>query len=189
LTNGSLVKPPLDLDAIFPELALIRDPSLRAGTEAVWQDLWQRSPFEAIEDLPSSPEIPYPHVPHNRAVIALALAVAETFERFHGVVVDRDILVSPGLLQDVSKLVEYRPGVDGACLTELGAGYPHAFLAAHAALVHGLPDAVCQIIVTHTPHSSTFPSSIEGKILYYVDQLDVIAIHKDRWRKELFITK
>ena len=45
------------------------------------------------------------------------------------------------------------------------------------------------IVLTHSPQAPKFPSTLEGKILYYVDQLDVLAIYKDRWRKELFITK
>jgi hypothetical protein len=170
-------------------LALISDEPLRAGVEAVWQELWQASPFEKIEDVPSSTEIPYPHVPHNRAVVALALAAADVFERFHRVVVNRDLLIAAALLQDVSKLVEYQPEPGGAGLTAIGRGYPHAFWAAHVALQHGLPDAVCQVILAHTPNSPKFPESLEGKILYYVDQLDVLAIYGDRWRKEIFITK
>jgi hypothetical protein len=42
---------------------------------------------------------------------------------------------------------------------------------------------------SHTPQAPKFPDTLEGKILYYLDHLDVIAIFKDRWRKELFITK
>jgi hypothetical protein len=174
---------------VFPELASIGEPSIRSGVEAVWQELWQQSEFESIEDLPTSVEIPYPHIKHNRAIVAMALAVADVFQQVHGLRVDRDVLVAAGLLQDVSKLVEYRPSAGGPELTQLGRGYPHAFWAAHVALKHGLPDAVCQVIVTHSPTASTFPSSLEGKILYYVDQLDVIAIFGDRWRKELFVTK
>jgi hypothetical protein len=122
-------------------------------------------------------------------VLALALSVADVFERFHGVKVDRDVLIAAGLLQDVSKLVEYRPAADGGGLTPVGDQYPHAFWAAHSALVHGLPDSVCHIVLTHTPNSAQFPKSLEGKILYYVDQIDILAIYGDRWRKELFITK
>ncbi len=183
-------KPPLDLASIFPELDSIQDESIRAGVEAVWQELWQQSEFQSIDDVPTSVEIAYPHVKHNRSVLALALAVADLFERIHGGHVDRDDLVAAGLLQDVSKLVEYGLSAGGkASYTKLGAGYPHAFWAAHVALEHGLPDAICQVIVSHSPNSAAFPTSLEGKILYYVDQLDVIAIFGDRWRKELFITK
>jgi hypothetical protein len=183
------VKPPLDFPRLFPEAALIRDDALRAGVEAVWQELWQESELESIDHLVTTPEIPYPHVPHNRAVIQMALAVADTFEEFHGVKVDRDVLVAAGLLQDASKLVEYRREGDGFEYSELGRNYPHAFWAAHVALRHGLPDSVCHIIIHHTPQAAAFPLSLEGKILYYVDQIDVLAIHGDRWRKDLVITK
>ena len=182
-------KQPLDLVAVFPELESIGDPSIRSRVEAVWQELWQQSEFESINDVPTSVEISYPHVKHNRAILAMALAVADVFERVHDVRVDRDVLLAAGLLQDVSKIVEYRPTPTGAALTALGERYPHAFWATHVALVHGLPEAICEVVVSHSPTSPTFPKSLEGKILYYVDQLDVIAIYGDRWRKELFVTK
>lgn len=184
-----MTKARLELDGIFPELSLINDRALRSAVVAVWQELWQESTFTHIDDVPTSTEIPYPHVRHNRAVVALALATAEVFERLHGVHVDRDVLIAAALLQDVSKLVEYERKLDGMGFSRLGTDYPHAFWGAHVALKHGVPASVCQIILTHTPNSTTFPTSLEGKILYYVDQLDVIAIYRDRWRKELFITK
>jgi hypothetical protein len=183
------LKTPLDFPSLFPEVELIRDAALRSGVEAVWQELWQASELESIQDLVASPEFPYPHIPHNRAVVQMALAVASTFERFHSVTVDRDLLVAAALLQDASKLVEFNREGDTVTYSELGRQYPHAFWAAHIALKHGLPDAVCHIIIHHTPQAAKFPTSLEGKILYYVDQIDVLAIHRDRWRKELVITK
>ena len=183
-------KKPLVLIDVFPELALIGDPELRGQVEAVWQEIWLASPWESIDEVPSSPEFAYPHIPHNRSVLAMALAVADAFATFHNVKVDRDVLVAAGMLQDVSKLVEYRRADDGTVIySDLGKCYPHAFWAAHVALKHGLPDTVCSIILDHTPQSARFPSTLEGKILYYADQLDVLAIYKDRWRKELYITK
>jgi hypothetical protein len=183
------MKAALDFPELFPEVLLIQDGGLRAKVEAVWQELWQMSDFSSIDQLATSPEISYLHIPHNRAVVEMALAVAGTFERFHGVKVDRDVLVAAALLQDSSKLVEYTQ-VDGKlALSALGREYPHAFWAAHTALKHGVPDAICHIILTHTPQAASFPTSLEGKILYYVDQIDVLAIHGDRWRKQLIITK
>jgi hypothetical protein len=183
------VKPALDFPELFPEVLLIGSEDLRAKVEAVWQELWQMSDFGSIDQLATSPEIHYLHVPHNRAVVEMALAVAATFERFHGVRVDRDVLVAAALLQDSSKLVEYTLTGGKVALSALGHEYPHAFLAAHSALKHGVPDAICHIILTHTPQAASFPTSLEGKILYYVDQIDVLAIHGDRWRKQLIITK
>jgi putative nucleotidyltransferase with HDIG domain len=183
------VKQPVVVEALFPELAGISDPQLRDGVVAIWTELWDASHFESIDDVPTSPEIPAPHVRHCHAVLALALAAADVFERIHGVTVNRDVLIAAGLLQDVSKLVEYEPAGASTGYTEAGRRYPHGFLGAHAALSHGLPPEVCEIILTHSPTASRFPASLEGKILYYADQLDVIAIFGDRWFKMLLVTK
>ncbi len=184
-------KKPLDVRRVLPEVDSIADGTLREKVVAVWQELWENSEWDDIERLPTSSEIPYPHIPHNRSVVAMALAVADAFERFHGIKVDRDVLIAAGLLQDASKLVETRPKSDGSGIesTEIGKAYPHAFYAAHVAIKHGLPETICHIIVTHSPTAPKFPSSLEGKILYYVDQIDVLGIYKDRWRKDLYITK
>jgi hypothetical protein len=117
----------------------------------------------------------------------MALAIADAFERFHGVLVDRDLLIAAGLLQDVSKLVEMKPGDEGEALnTEIGSLFPHAFWGSHVAIQHGLPLSICEIILDHTPQAARFPRTLEGKILYYADQLDILAVFGDRWRKELF---
>ena len=183
-------KPPIDVLAIFPEIEQIEDAALRRAIVEVWEELWAASPWRDVHELPTSPEIPYPTIPHNQCVMALALAVADGFERFHGIRVNRDHLIAAAVLQDAGKLVEYRPGPDGGAeFSDLGKAYPHAFWAAHLALQKGVPDEVVHVVLTHSPQAPKFPNSLEGKILYYVDQLDVLAIHKDRWRKELFITK
>lgn len=186
-----VAKKPLDVRAIFPEVDSIADPSLREKVIAVWQELWEMSSYDDITKVPTSTDIPYPHIPHNRCVVAMAVAIADAYERFHGVKTNRDVLIAAGLLQDASKLVEMQPKTDGsgAERSPKGKAYPHAFYAAHVAIKHGVPEEICHIILNHTPQSPSFPDSLEGKILFYVDQLDVLAIHKDRWRKELFITK
>jgi hypothetical protein len=181
---------PLDVLGIFPEIEQIKDKTLRDAVVEIWQELWSQSNWADFDTMPTSPEIPYPARPHSQCVVTMSLAVADAFERFHGIKVNRDYLIAAAVLQDASKVVEYRPGADGkAEFSELGKAYPHAFWCAHLALQKGVPDAVVHILLTHTPQAPKFPNSLEGKILYYVDQLDVLAIFKDRWRKELFITK
>ena len=182
-------KPLLDFEALFPEASALQSAALRRGVEAVWQRLWQASDFTDITAVPTALEIPYPHVVHNRAVVAMALAVADAFQRYHGTHVDRDLLVTAALLQDAAKLVEYRPGPSGAVVSDLGRDLPHGFMAAHLAMEEGIPNSVCEIIMSHSPTATRFPRTLEGKILYYVDQLDVIAVYGDRWRKEIHITK
>lgn len=183
-------KKPLDLKKVLPEISQIDDDVLRSQVENVWQALWQESEWETLESVPTSREIPYSNLPHTRAVVQMALAVAAAFEANHGVSVNKDVLVAAALLQDVSKLVELRPGPGGTVeKTERGKLFQHPFLGAHSALEAGVPAEVVHIILTHSPTASSFPDSLEGKILYYVDQLDVLAIHKDRWKKSIVISK
>jgi hypothetical protein len=182
-------RPELDLAEVLPEIELIQDKSLRDGVAAVWRGIWAESLFEDLGDLPIGPDIPQKHLPHNRAVVAMALSVADAIEEFHGISVDRDVLVAAGLLQDVSKLVEMAPCGDGVEQTEIGRGFQHAFWAAHKSLEHGLPIAVCEIVMNHTPQSPRFPATLEGKILFYVDQLDLIAVSGEKWSKRLYLTR
>jgi hypothetical protein len=182
-------RPPLDLQAVLPEIELIQDPELREQVAAVWQDVWAESQFEDVMDCPIGPDVAYAHLPHNRAVVVMALSIADTLETSHGLTIDRDVLVAAGLLQDVSKLVEMTPSEDGVDQTELGRGFQHAFWATHKAFEYGLPMPVCEIVMNHTPQSPRFPRSLEGKILWYVDQLDLIAVSGEKWAKRLYLTR
>jgi hypothetical protein len=179
-----------DVLEYLPEIAEISDPALRHAVIDIWHELWEETSWARVLDLAISPSIPRPHLPHNRAIIKIALSVADTFAEIHGVEVDRDQLIAAAALQDASKLVEYVPAGDGTVeFSQLGQQFPHAFWVAHVALNHGLSGDLCEILLNHTPQSPTFPKTLIGKILYYVDQLDVIAVHGDRWRKDLYITK
>jgi len=183
-------KKPLDVRDLFPQVDEIADARLRDAVVAIWEELWDMAPWDDFDAMPTSPEIPYPARPHSQCVVTMALSVAEAFERHHGVKVDRDHLIAAAILQDASKVVEYQPDAEGkAELSRIGRNYPHAFWVGHLALRHGLPDELVHSLLTHSPQAPKFPNTLEGKILYYVDQLDVIAIYKDRWRKDLYITK
>jgi hypothetical protein len=129
-------------------------------------------------DLPTSGEIPYPNLPHTQCVVAMALAVADAFAKYHGIEVDRDHLIAAAVLQDAR-----------AKRTEIGKNYGHGFWCAHLAVQKGVPHEISHVMLTHSSSAAKFPDTLEGKILYYVDQLDVIGIHKDRWTKHLMIAK
>lgn len=183
-------RPPLDLDAAFPEVAQITDAALAGQVRAVWQALWARSAFNDIHAVPTSGEIAYPMVPHTRAVIALALGMAETLARFHGTAIDRDVVLAACLLQDASKVVEYAPREGGGVeKTPLGRAMPHAFEAARVAADHGVPLAVLHIIATHSPSAAKLPESLEGRIVYLADEIDVTAIHGDQFVKESILRR
>lgn len=149
------------------------------------------SQWERIEDPPTSAEIPYPNLPHTQCTVELSLAIADIFKKHHDVDVNRDHLIVSAVLQDASKLVEYAPGEGEGPVrrTDIGAWTPHAFWCAHLCAVHGMPKEIINTVLTHSPQAAQFPKTLEGKILYYADQLDVIAIYKDRWKKHIVITK
>jgi hypothetical protein len=182
-------RPELDLRELLPEIDLIENAELRAKVAAVWHDVWDQSSFDDVGEVPIGLKIPYPHLPHNRAVVAMAVAMADAIERFHGIAVNRDVMLAAALIQDVSKLVELTPATGGVELTDIGQSFQHAFWAAHKALEHGVPLEVCEIVLNHTPDAPKLPRTLEGKILWYADQLDVIAVYGDRWVKHLFLTR
>jgi HD superfamily phosphohydrolase YqeK len=179
-----MMKPSLDIEQLIPEVKLISNPETRVKVGMIWERLWQESSFTDIHRVPVTPRTSYPHIPHNRAVVQMAIRVADVLEACHGVKVDRDDLVTAALLQDASKLVEYRETEDGGYgFTEIGEMFQHAFYAAHLALEYGLPNSVVQAISTHTPDSAQYPPSLIAKILFYVDQIDTAALGVDRWKK------
>ena len=176
------------IEEALPELEQIEDADLRAQVRAVWVKFAAQSGFDELTALPVSPKVAYSHITHNRSVAAMALAVSEILHRFHGTTIDRDRLLASALLQDASKLVEYEPnGEGGSRLSPLGQHFPHGFLAAHAALEEGLPPEIAEDILTHTYEGSSFPKTLEAKILFFVDQVDVAALGGDRWVKKGFI--
>lgn len=184
-------RPAIDFSVYYPQIEEISDAGLRAKTQAVLQDIWHGSSWQSLEDVPTSKEIPYPNLPHTQCVVELSLAIADIFRKYHGLDTDRDHLIAAAVLQDASKLVEYAPGEgeETAQRTDIGRWTPHAFWCAHLCAKHEMPMPVTNTILTHSPQAAQFPKTIEGKILYYADQLDVIAIYKDRWTKQLFVTK
>lgn len=184
------MKKPIDVRAIFPQVEQIEDVPLRTAVVEIWEALWEQSAWNDVADLPTSGEIPYPNLPHVQCVVDMALAVADAIDRHHRIRVNRDLLIAASILQDASKAVEYAPDENGkAVKTAIGKNYPHGFWCAHLAAEKGLPPEIAHIMLTHSSSAATFPDTLEGKILYYVDQLDVIAIHKDRWKKHLFVSK
>lgn len=184
------MKKPIDVASMFPQFEQVRDPELKKKTVEIWNELWAMSEFDDIETVPTSGDIPTPNLPHSRSVLTMCLAVADSFERYHGVKVDRDVLIVAAILQDASKVVEYRPRAGGGVdRTTIGKTYGHAFWVTMLAAQKGLPEAISHILITHSPQAARFPQSLEGKIIYYVDQLDVIAIHGDHWIKESIIRR
>ena len=174
----------IDVLRYIPEIAYISDERIKRGTIDVWNRLWEMSKFNSPEEVPVLPGAKYPHMVHNRSVVNLAIAAADVVRRFHGVEVDRDLLIAAAALQDASKVVEYEPDPGaGTRKSKLGEMFQHGFYAAHVALNAGLPDEIAELILEHTFDNPVYPRTLVGKLIFYADQMDMAAIGLDRWRK------
>ena len=102
---------------------------------------------------------------HVRRVLYLALEIAETEEG-----VDRDVLIAASLLHDVGRPEQFAD--PSLCHARVGGEKARRFL-----LSHGFPEAfaarVGDCVRTHRYRSGDPPVSIEAKILFDADKLDV----------------
>jgi hypothetical protein len=179
-------KQPLDLQALFPELAAIGDARLRAAVHTIWQEFWQQSEFAELEAVPVSQKIDYPQIRHCQGIVKAALAVADVWESVHKVRFDRDVLIAGALLMDVSKLVETRPGRTSKYeSTDIGRALPHAFYAAHRALDLGVPLPIVHIITAHSPNGGKAPATPECRLLDWIDQADISAFGHHIWTRKV----
>lgn len=181
------MRSPLNITRIFPEIDLITDQDIRIKTIAVWDRLWEEGNFDDILAVPVLPQTDYPHVIHNRALVQMALRIADVLEEIHGVKINRDHLIAAVLLQDACKLVEFTPQADGYVRSAIGEQFQHGFYGAHIALEVGLPHEIVQAILAHTFDHASYPSTLIGKILFYIDQIDMAALQADRWKKSSFL--
>lgn len=181
-----MAKPPLDVRSLFPEIELLSDPALAVAVVEIWQELWQRSDYQNIEDVPVSTSIDYPQVRHAQAVVRGALALADAWEPLHGIRLDRDVLIAGALLIDVSKLVEStREGTGAPRHTDLGRLLPHATYAAHLALNRGVRLEVVHCILSHSPNGGKAPRTPEAQLLDWLDQADISAFGFDIWKRKV----
>ena len=178
-TTTSVADVLTSVERALPELTLIQDPGLRQATTAIWAETLAESEWQSIWEAPKNPEtLPESRrlLEHSRSVALQALAVAEIIERVHGIGFNRDELVAAALLHDVSKLLEYGPGSEGAGKSEKGRKIQHGFLGALKAVKHGMPLDVVHNIIVHTHNSRHMPQTHEAIIVHYVDYLDSDAL-------------
>jgi len=175
-----------DFRALFPEHDLISDPGVGAAVVRVWKRLWEQSDYTQLAQVPVSLSVDYPQVRHTQAVLRMALATAEIAHLVHDTIIRRDILVAGALLMDVSKLVEYQPGLEGGHQrTELGLMLPHGTYTAHLCLAENIPLDVIHIVMAHSPNGGKAPATIEAHILDWLDQLDLTNFGYDLWKRRV----
>lgn len=181
------------LAAAFPEFGLIRNDELRAKAVTVWETAlyesgWtleglSRMPFTLLVD-----PCPVSFIEHVRAVTLTALRAAEVFEEIYGdrVPVDKDILITGGLLHDIGKLAEYHTREDGTTVqTPAGKLLRHPFTGLEVAARCGLPAEVQHIIATHAGEGDKAQRSTEATIINHADFMNFHSILRLSQRRVL----
>jgi len=159
----------------LPELELIADEALREKTLDAWTDAMVLGGWEMgdLADIPFTllVETKVSLLDHTRVVTKTAAAIAETMSDFYGnaMPLNRDHLISGGLLHDVGKLLEYRRLGDKFVKSEIGKDLRHPFSGTALAYKHGIPSAVCHLIAVHAKEGEGERRTPEAVIIHYSD--------------------
>lgn len=159
----------------LPELALIKDDVLREKTLDVWTDAMELGGWE-MSDLPGVPftllvETDVSLLDHTRVVTQTAVAIADAMSGFYGsaMPLNRDYLISGGILHDVGKLLEYKREGGKFVMSEIGKDLRHPFSGTALAYKHGIPSAICHLIAVHAKEGEGARRTPEAIIIHYSD--------------------
>ncbi|HNT73914.1 MAG TPA: HDIG domain-containing protein [Anaerolineae bacterium] len=169
---------------LIPEFNLIQNADLRAKTLQTWELAMQEGGWtlESLQRMPFTLLInpcPVNFVEHTRAVAQIAIKAAEVFAAIYGdrVPVDRDVLISGGILRDVGKLVEYEEREPGVFVqTPAGKLLRHPFTGVELAARCGLPVTVQHIIAAHAEEGDKVKRTTEATIVNHADFISFHAI-------------
>jgi HD domain len=167
--------------ASLPEVDMIKDADLRDKTIEAWAYALSQTEFERIEDMPrGDPGEPrmleLSMADHLRGTAAIALGMADGFERVAGAGrIDRDLLLSAALCHDVGKPWEISPRNETRWQANPSlAGNPsfrHSGYGLHICLTVGLPETVAHTAGYHSGggEGEWIQRSIENTIVYLAD--------------------
>ena len=155
---------------LFPRLLDITDPAMRASVARVWKSVCDDGDWQRVSAQPWSTKfgegIITRNVEHVNQVVECALALASFAETILAIPVNRNILISAGLLLDADKLIVSTDKKDAHKTL-----VPHAFMSAAKALEEELGLEVVHAILAHSKSSNIPPRTIEALILHYSDYI------------------
>ncbi|MDY7077051.1 MAG: HDIG domain-containing protein [Chloroflexota bacterium] len=171
---------------LIPEFDLIVDADLREKTIQTWEaalgesgwtpDALARMPFTLlINPCPAS------YIDHIRAVTLTAVRAAEVFAQIYGdrIPVNKDFLISGGLLHDIGKLLEYENRDDGVTVqTYAGKLLRHPFTGMELAARLGLPVEVQHIIAAHAGEGDKVIRTTEATLVNHADFMSFHSIKR-----------
>jgi len=163
---------------LWPEIAWIKDPSLREKTAKTWELALERSVLkpEDLEKIPFTllcgPDLKVSFMTHKRCVVHISKECGEKMNQFFNgdLPVNMDILISGAILADVGKLLEYELDKDGKTIQgKYGEYIRHPFSGVSLAEECGVPPEVCHIIAAHAHEGDLIKRTVEAYIVHHAD--------------------
>ncbi len=160
---------------IFPEIESIKEKDLQEKTQKVWKRAmelggWKENDLFAVPFTLLIPDTQINIVEHTRAVTNCALKIADALQTsYESIEINRDYLISGGLLHDVGKLLEYENKGKGFQKSKVGNLLRHPVSGANLASEFGLPSEIVHIIYTHSKEGDIYQRTIESIIIHHSD--------------------
>ena len=178
----------------LPIINEINNPDLKEMVYGVFARVLRESAYQDITEVPNfttelmGGEDDETFVRHTSAVVSTAMAFARELQSAYNVSIDYDILLAGAILHDVEKPAAYARKGNVVELTPRGRKTPHGEYGAQMAEQAGLPQAVINIIASHSPTEGKIaPASIEAVIVGCCDagifQSYRLMTGKGLWRK------
>lgn len=164
-----------DVRKAIPELELIKDEELREKTLDVWVDGMEEGGWTAgdLADIPFTllVDTKVSLLDHTRAVTRTAAAIADVMTEFYGdaMPINKDYLISGGILHDVGKLLEYKREGGKIVKSSCGKDLRHPFSGTALAYRRGVPTAICHLIAAHAKEGEGVRHMPEAVIIHYAD--------------------
>lgn len=171
------------LNQLMPEFNLIEDADLRRKTLAVWEEAVREGGW-TLEDLEAMPftllveSTSISLIEHTRAVTLCSLRIAEVLEEVYEgrIPVNKDYLLSGGLLHDVGKLFEYTRKGDKFIKSRRGDLLRHPISGAAFASKRDIPEEVLHIIAAHSREGDGARRTVEAVIVNHADFVNFDAL-------------
>jgi putative nucleotidyltransferase with HDIG domain len=163
---------------LWPELAWIKDESLREKTALTWDRALQKSVLkpEDLDRIPFTllcgPDLKVSFMAHKRCVVHIAREAGEKMNSFFGndLPVNMDVLIAGAILADVGKLLEYETEGNGKTVQgSYGKYLRHPFSGVSLAEECGVPPEVCHIIAAHAHEGDLIKRTTEAYIVHHAD--------------------
>jgi putative nucleotidyltransferase with HDIG domain len=167
-----------EIKKLWPELAWIKDESLREKTAKTWETALSRSVLKAgdLDVIPFTllcgPDLKVSFMAHKRCVVHVAKASGEKMNEFfkNDLPVNMDVLISGAILADVGKLLEYELDKDKKAVQgKYGQYLRHPFSGVSLAEECGVPPEVCHIIAAHAHEGDLVKRTTEAYIVHHAD--------------------